>query len=53
MRFISRLLVLFVITSPALAQTASLRGQVTDQNGAVRSRCYGHAKRASPAQSRP
>lgn len=35
MRFISRLLVLFVITSPALAQTASLRGQVTDQNGAV------------------
>ena len=35
MRFICRLLVLLAVSSPALAQTASLRGQVTDQNGAV------------------
>jgi hypothetical protein len=35
MRFICRLLVLLAVSSPTLAQTASLRGQVTDQNGAV------------------
>jgi carboxypeptidase family protein len=35
MRFICRLLVLLAVSYPALAQTASLRGQVTDQNGAV------------------
>jgi carboxypeptidase family protein len=35
MKFICRLLVLLVVSSPALAQNASLRGQVTDQNGAV------------------
>src|SRR5262245_33433042 len=35
MRFICCLLVLLAVSSPALAQTASLRGQVMDQNGAV------------------
>jgi hypothetical protein len=35
MRFICRFLVLLAVSSPAHAQTASLRGQVTDQNGAV------------------
>src|SRR5262245_1106053 len=35
MRFICRFLILLAVSSPALAQTASLRGQVTDQNGAV------------------
>src|SRR5262249_1954003 len=34
MKVMCNLLILFVVSSPALAQTASLRGQVTDQNGA-------------------
>src|SRR5262245_3670173 len=35
MRLIPCLLAFFVVSSPAFAQTVSLRGQVTDQNGAV------------------
>lgn len=35
MRLIRCLLILFVVSSPAVAQTALLRGQVADQNGAV------------------
>src|SRR5262245_6987698 len=35
MRFICCFLLLLAVSSPAHAQTASLRGQVTDQNGAV------------------
>src|SRR5262245_57632428 len=35
MKLIACLLAVFIVSSPSLAQTASLRGQVTDQNGAV------------------
>ena len=36
MKFIRSLLVLLAVSPPALAQIASLRGQVTDQNGAFK-----------------
>jgi hypothetical protein len=35
MKLIACLLAFFIVSSPAFAQTVSLRGQVTDQNGAV------------------
>jgi hypothetical protein len=35
MKLIARLLALLIVSQPAFAQTASLRGQVTDQAGAV------------------